>query len=149
LNGHAAQILTDPGLPSANSTVAATLALAGRDAEAHEVVQRFASLPSNGLKTIAAWNAEKARITHQHPNPRYLELWDRLTDAVYVFFNAAVSARGRFARGDVEQRLVSARGVCGHQLHVELGVCAVRCARLLDRQLRVDHGARPRTAAQA
>jgi hypothetical protein len=47
-----------------------------------------------------------------------------LTDAVYVFFNAAVSARRRFARGDVEQRLVSARRVCGHQLQVELGACA-------------------------
>jgi TolB-like protein/DNA-binding winged helix-turn-helix (wHTH) protein len=75
-------IVTDPGLPGANGTLAAALALTGRVAEAQEVAQRLASLPSSGLKTIAAWNREKARITHQHPNPRYLELWDRKIEAL-------------------------------------------------------------------
>jgi hypothetical protein len=44
---------------------------------AHEAIQRFASLPPTGLKTIAAWNALKAKLTHEHPNPRYLEYWER------------------------------------------------------------------------
>jgi adenylate cyclase len=69
--------MLDPTYPFANSTLAAALALTGHDAEAHEVVQRFASLPPTGLKTIAAFNAVKDRVTRQHPNPRYLEFWDR------------------------------------------------------------------------
>jgi TolB-like protein/DNA-binding winged helix-turn-helix (wHTH) protein/cytochrome c-type biogenesis protein CcmH/NrfG len=70
-------ITTDPNNPGVNGTLAAALALTGRDAEAQEVVQRLGSLPPHGLKTIAAYNAMKARFTHENPNPRYLELWDR------------------------------------------------------------------------
>ena len=33
--------------------------------------------------------------------------------------------------GDVEQRVVLAFGVCGDQLHAELGVCLLRCDRLV------------------
>jgi TolB-like protein/DNA-binding winged helix-turn-helix (wHTH) protein/Tfp pilus assembly protein PilF len=70
-------ILTDAGLPAANSTLAAALALTGRVGEAHEAVQRFASHKPAAPMTIAAANALKARLTRQHPNPRYLESWDR------------------------------------------------------------------------
>ena len=49
------------------------------------------------------------------------------TDAVYVMFTAAVGARRQGAGGDVEQRMVFAFGVCGDQLHAELGVCLLRC----------------------
>jgi tetratricopeptide (TPR) repeat protein len=70
-------IVTDPALPGANSTLAAALALTGQVAEAHEVVQRFASLHPASPITIAAANALKDRLTRQHPNPRYLEYWDR------------------------------------------------------------------------
>jgi tetratricopeptide (TPR) repeat protein len=70
-------IVTDPGLPAANSTLAAALALTGRVAEAHEVVERFASLHPAAPMTIAAAKALRDRLTRQHPNPRYLEYWDR------------------------------------------------------------------------
>ena len=69
--------MTDPSNPSANSILAAAFALTGRDAEANEALQRLASLPPTGLKTIAAWKAYKARITKEHADPRYLEFWDR------------------------------------------------------------------------
>ena len=69
--------MTDPSYPFANSTLAAALALTGRGAEAHEAVQRLASLPPTGLKTIAAFNAQKALITHERADPRFLEYWDR------------------------------------------------------------------------
>src|ERR1700677_246806 len=51
--------------------------------------------------------------------------------------------------GDVEQRLVSARGVRRHQLHVELGLCGVRGDRLMDRRVPLDHGARTHPAPSA
>jgi predicted Zn-dependent protease len=75
-------LVTDPGLPGANSTLAASLALTGRVAEAHEVVERFASLHPAAPMTIAAANALKDRLTRQHPNPRYLENWDRRIDGL-------------------------------------------------------------------
>ncbi len=66
-----------------------------------------------------------------------------VTDAVYVLFNSAVSARRRFAAASLSRfwRLLA------DQLHVELGLCAVGRARLLDRRVPVDHRARPRLAA--
>jgi adenylate cyclase len=70
-------ITTDPSNPAADSILAAALALTGRDAEAQEAVQRLVSLPPTGLKTIAAWTAFKARTTREHPNPQYLDFWDR------------------------------------------------------------------------
>ena len=45
-------------------------------------------------------------------------------------------------RGELEQRLVSALGLRRHQLHVQLGLCPVRCGRFVDRRLSVDHPAR-------
>jgi tetratricopeptide (TPR) repeat protein len=69
--------MLDPTYPFVNSTLAAAFALTDRVAEAQDPVQRLASLPPTGLKTIAAWKAYKDRITQQHPNPRYLEFWDR------------------------------------------------------------------------
>ena len=70
-------IMTDPSNPGANSVIAAALALTGREEEAHAAIQRLASLPPTGLKTLAAFSALKARFTREHPNPRYLEHWDR------------------------------------------------------------------------
>ena len=70
-------LVTDPSNPSANGTLAAALALTGQVAEAHEVVERFASLHPAAPLTVAAANAVKDRLTRQHPNPRYLESWDR------------------------------------------------------------------------
>ena len=70
-------IMTDLGNPGANSVIAAALALTGREAEAHEAIQRLDSLPPTGLKTLAAFTALKARFTREHPNPRYLEHWNR------------------------------------------------------------------------
>jgi TolB-like protein/DNA-binding winged helix-turn-helix (wHTH) protein len=70
-------LMTDATYPFANSILAAALALTGRDAEAREAAQHFASLPPTGLKTIAAWSSYKARITREGADPRYVEFWDR------------------------------------------------------------------------
>jgi hypothetical protein len=56
--------------------------LTGRDGEAREAVQRLASLTPTGLKTIAAFNAQKARITPQPADPRFLQYWDRRIEGV-------------------------------------------------------------------
>ena len=46
-------------------------------------------------------------------------------------------------RRELEQHLVSALGLCGDQLYVELGLCGVRGGGRLDRRLLVDHRAEP------
>jgi hypothetical protein len=66
-----------------------------------------------------------------------------LTDAIDVQFTAAFAARRRVGGGVVEQRLVSARGLCGHQLYVEFCLSAVRRDWVLYRRVPVDHGAEP------
>ncbi|MEJ0019302.1 MAG: hypothetical protein WDN25_22670 [Acetobacteraceae bacterium] len=48
------------------------------------------------------------------------------TDAAYVLFNGGGVRPPALRRGDVEQHLVPALGVRGDQLHVVLGLCAVR-----------------------
>ena len=60
------------------------------------------------------------------------------TDAVYVMFNSAVSSKTARAGGYVEQRLVSAFGVCGDQLYEELGVCLFCCGGVVDWGLSFD-----------
>jgi hypothetical protein len=51
-----------------------------------------------------------------------------LTDAVYVLFNAAVSARRRFAAATWSSVWYLLAAFAGHQLHVEFGLCAARGA---------------------
>jgi TolB-like protein len=70
-------LVTDPSNPSANGTLAAALALTGRVAEAREVLLRFASLHPAAPLTIGGIKTMKAQTTRQHPEPRYLEVWDR------------------------------------------------------------------------
>jgi hypothetical protein len=48
------------------------------------------------------------------------------TDAVFVFFTAAVAARRRVAAANLERVLVPAVGVCGDQLYPEPGLCCIR-----------------------
>ncbi len=40
--------------------------------------------------------------------------------------------------------MVPAFRICGHQLHVELGLCSIRGCRRVDRRIPVDHGAHSR-----
>ena len=63
----------------------AALALTDHDAEAREALQRYLALPSAGpLKTIAAWKAyaAKAYSESQQPDPRFVELTERLRDGL-------------------------------------------------------------------
>ena len=60
----------------------AALALAGRDAEAHEALQAYLTLPGVS-KTIAANRAAaNARFPNQHPDPRFVEYFDRFYDGL-------------------------------------------------------------------
>jgi adenylate cyclase len=65
-------------IPWAHTMLVAALALAGRDAEAHEALQRYLAQPSSGpLKTIAAW---KAHDESQHWLPA--EVSERVYDGL-------------------------------------------------------------------
>jgi tetratricopeptide (TPR) repeat protein len=70
-------ITIDPGFPPSNRTLVAALALTGRDAEAHEALQRYLALPNSDLRTIAAVKALNARITNEHSDPRFLDYLER------------------------------------------------------------------------
>jgi adenylate cyclase len=63
--------------PHANAflyrTFIAALALSGHEAEAHDALQRYLALFTDGPRTIAAWKA----LTNEHAGPRYREEWDR------------------------------------------------------------------------
>jgi tetratricopeptide (TPR) repeat protein len=61
----------------AHAALIAAFAMTGRDAEAREALERYLALPAGGLRTIAAWKANKALLANQHNDPRSLELWDR------------------------------------------------------------------------
>ena len=65
--------------PDAHVILVAALALADRDVEAREALQRYLALPSSAsLKTIAAWKAHyKSKVSEQHPDPRFLESNER------------------------------------------------------------------------
>jgi tetratricopeptide (TPR) repeat protein len=63
-----------------HAILVAALALTGRDAEAHEALQRYLALPSTGsLKSIAAW---KAYYSAQGGDPRFVEMNDRTYDGL-------------------------------------------------------------------
>jgi TolB-like protein/Tfp pilus assembly protein PilF len=59
-----------------HAMLASALALSGREAEAHEALQRYLALPEVG-RTIAAQKSIKAQDTSPHTDPRYLDAWDR------------------------------------------------------------------------
>jgi hypothetical protein len=56
--------------------------LTGREAESQEALQSYLALPSAGLKTIAAWKAQKAAATNPHGDPRWVEFWDQLVESL-------------------------------------------------------------------
>jgi adenylate cyclase len=67
-------------VPWAHVTLVAALALTGHDAESQDALRRYLALPSTGpLKTVAAW---KAYNESQHGAPRYVEMHERMYDAV-------------------------------------------------------------------
>src|SRR6266851_4057019 len=68
-----------------------------------------------------------------------------LTDAVYVLFNAAVCATPSTPSRNVEQHLVSAVGICRHQLYAQCGLCDLRRGRVMDRRVLRDDVAAPWT----
>ncbi len=62
--------------------IIAALALAGRDAEAHEALRDYLALPY-GSKTIAANRAAaNARFPNPHPDPRILDYFDRFYEGL-------------------------------------------------------------------
>jgi hypothetical protein len=81
----------------------------------------------------------------------HLDLWLALgvvvstaaTDAVYVMFNAAVSAQRRVPAATWSSGLVSAVGVCGDQLYEELGLCLFCGGGIVDWGLCIDDAAAP------
>ena len=75
-------IAIDPTFRQSHPMLIAALGWTGRQAEAHEAIQRYLALFPTGLRTIAAWKAEKAQKTNSDSDPRVLEFWDRLIEGL-------------------------------------------------------------------
>jgi adenylate cyclase len=72
----------NPNYPFGHLHVIAAFALSGHEAEARDALQRYLELPSSGIRTITAFKAYNAQFTNERSNPRYLELLDRLNEAL-------------------------------------------------------------------
>ena len=72
-------IAINPTYLDPHPVLISALGWSGRQAEAHEAIQRYVSLFPSGPKTIAAWKGVRAQETNSDTDPRYLELWDRYT----------------------------------------------------------------------
>jgi TolB-like protein/class 3 adenylate cyclase len=69
--------------PYPHASLAAALALTGREAEASEALHRFLALPSSvGLRTIAAWKAYQAHYINARSDPRVLESYERTLEGL-------------------------------------------------------------------
>jgi tetratricopeptide (TPR) repeat protein len=70
--------------PYSHLALVAALALAGRDAEAREALQRYLALPSTApFKTIAAWKAHQmSLVPKQGGDPRFVEMSERSYDGL-------------------------------------------------------------------
>jgi class 3 adenylate cyclase/TolB-like protein len=68
-------IAINPNYLSEHALLIAALGWTGRQAEAHEAIQRYLALFPTGPRTIATWKALKAQLIN--PDPRFLEFWDR------------------------------------------------------------------------
>ena len=66
--------------PWSHFNLIAALALSGREAEAHEALQRYLASVPTGPRTVAAWKAAFAQCCNAYREPRYLETWDRYYD---------------------------------------------------------------------
>jgi adenylate cyclase len=76
-------IAIDPNnFPFTHADLIAALALTGHDTEAREALQRFFALPVAGLRTIAAWKANKAQVFNPRGDPHIFQLWDRLIEGL-------------------------------------------------------------------
>jgi tetratricopeptide (TPR) repeat protein len=75
-------IAIDPTFLQSHPALIASLGWTGRQAEAHEAIQRYLALFPTGPRTIAAWKAFKAQKTNSDSAPRVLELWDRLIEGL-------------------------------------------------------------------
>ena len=75
-------IAIDPTFRQSHPTLIAALGWTGRQAEAHEAIQRYLALFPGGPGTIAAWKAVKAQKTNSDSDPRVLEFWDRLIEGL-------------------------------------------------------------------
>ncbi len=75
-------IAIDPTYRQPHPMLIAALGWTGRQAEAHEAIQRYLAPFPSGPRTIAAWNAVKARETNSDSDPRVLEFWDRLIEGL-------------------------------------------------------------------
>jgi adenylate cyclase len=63
--------------PWPHFSLIAALALAGREAEAHDALRNYLASVPNGPKTIAAFKAFAAPVITTHSSPRHLEMYDR------------------------------------------------------------------------
>jgi adenylate cyclase len=75
-------IAIDPTFRQSHPMLIAALGWTGRQAEAHEAIQRYLALFPTGPRTIAAWKALKAQKTNSDSDPRVLEFWDRLIEGL-------------------------------------------------------------------
>jgi adenylate cyclase len=75
-------IAVTPGNVFAHGDLIAALALTGREAEAHEALQRYLALPLTGIATIAGFRTFMARVANPHSDSRLLEGWDRTIEGL-------------------------------------------------------------------
>ena len=75
-------IAIDPTYRQPHPMLIAALGWTGRQAEAHEAIQRYLALFPTGPRTIAAWKAVKAQKTSSDSDPRVLEFWNRLIEGL-------------------------------------------------------------------
>ncbi|WP_158815300.1 tetratricopeptide repeat protein [Methylocapsa sp. S129] len=75
-------IAINPSNVFAHGDLIAAFALTGREAEAHEALQRYLALPLTGIATIAAFKAFLAQVANPRSDPRTLEGWERTIDGL-------------------------------------------------------------------
>jgi adenylate cyclase len=75
-------IAIDPTYRQPYLTLIAALGSTGRQAEAHEAIQRYLALFPAAPRTIAAWQALRGQRSNSDSNPRVLEFSDRLMEGL-------------------------------------------------------------------
>src|SRR5271165_4710042 len=75
-------IAIDPTFRQSHPVLIAALGWTGRQAEAHDAIQRYLALFPTGPGTLAAWKAVKAQKTNSDSDPRVLEFWDRAIEGL-------------------------------------------------------------------
>ena len=75
-------IAINPTNVFAHGELIAAFALTGREAEAHDALDRYLALPLTGITTVAAFKAFLAQAANPHSDPRTLEGWDRTIEGL-------------------------------------------------------------------